>query len=514
MNSKRLIVMSMLMILAALVAACGGSESGTDGTETGETNADGAETENNEEVVVQVWGGGTFLEDGQPGDLVAQEFNEKYEGEIKMEVRYMPWDEFNTALQAAFSSNDVPDIFQLPSGVSHIQYASDDRIRPIDDIVSEDWKQLFYEGSFVDGKNVLGGETYGWPIQGPSLKMMLYYNKDVMEQAGLDPEQPPTTWDELRSMSQTVTDQGEGDVFGLIFGGSSPSHSYKTIAMGLAAGTNPEGLGSNDMFGFNYKTGEYELDSPALIDAVKFLNQLQNDEVIFPASYTMTGGEARTLFATGQAAFYISAYHSLMPIHEEGANFGVAPVPSRDGSQPYINYDVAYPGVSFVVSSQTENPEAVGKVIEEGIGSANYYSKIIESGTALAPMPELNNDTSLHSFPEFTAFAELTDEVMRAMPDPAARNPETSEVFVELGGNLAQPHVNPKLGELIQMYILGEDDNIEATLKERNDLLNQNLMDAIDKVNEEGVDVSHEDFIFPNWDPSQDYTTEDLEEIK
>ena len=37
---------------------------------------------------------------------------------------------------------------------------------------------------------------------------ILYYNQVIFEDAGLDPEQPPTTFDELRSMSQQIVDSG------------------------------------------------------------------------------------------------------------------------------------------------------------------------------------------------------------------------------------------------------------------------------------------------------------------
>ena len=39
---------------------------------------------------------------------------------------------------------------------------------------------------------------------------VLYYNKRAFEAAGLDPEQPPLTIDDLRSFSQAVVDAGEG----------------------------------------------------------------------------------------------------------------------------------------------------------------------------------------------------------------------------------------------------------------------------------------------------------------
>ncbi len=47
------------------------------------------------------------------------------------------------------------------------------------------------------------GKTWGIPFQRSTIVM--YYNKDLFKQAGLDPEQPPTTWDEMVAMGKQLT---------------------------------------------------------------------------------------------------------------------------------------------------------------------------------------------------------------------------------------------------------------------------------------------------------------------
>ena len=49
------------------------------------------------------------------------------------------------------------------------------------------------------------GKTYAIP-SGADVGL-LYYNKDLFQAAGLDPEQPPTTWDDASSMAQKLTKQ-------------------------------------------------------------------------------------------------------------------------------------------------------------------------------------------------------------------------------------------------------------------------------------------------------------------
>src|SRR5690606_11449707 len=42
--------------------------------------------------------------------------------------------------------------------------------------------------------------------------MVMYYNKDLMAQAGLDPESPPQTWDELKEQARAISDAVPGTI--------------------------------------------------------------------------------------------------------------------------------------------------------------------------------------------------------------------------------------------------------------------------------------------------------------
>jgi sn-glycerol 3-phosphate transport system substrate-binding protein len=52
----------------------------------------------------------------------------------------------------------------------------------------------------------VGGELSCMPFN--SSTAMIYYNKDMFREAGLDPDQPPTTFDEMYEMSKTIMDAG------------------------------------------------------------------------------------------------------------------------------------------------------------------------------------------------------------------------------------------------------------------------------------------------------------------
>src|SRR6185312_1550259 len=54
------------------------------------------------------------------------------------------------------------------------------------------------------------GDLYGIPTGNYSLGLV--YNKTLFKQAGLDPDQPPTTWDQVEQDAIAITKLGHGDI--------------------------------------------------------------------------------------------------------------------------------------------------------------------------------------------------------------------------------------------------------------------------------------------------------------
>jgi sn-glycerol 3-phosphate transport system substrate-binding protein len=80
-----------------------------------------------------------------------------------------------------------------------------DAIVAFDDVVEtaeeKAWLDSFYPTLMENGRTA--GKTWGIPFQRSTIVM--YYNKDAFRAAGLDPEKPPATWDELTVMGKKLT---------------------------------------------------------------------------------------------------------------------------------------------------------------------------------------------------------------------------------------------------------------------------------------------------------------------
>src|SRR5918997_2267833 len=81
----------------------------------------------------------------------------------------------------------------------------EEAIVPIDDFVKTDedkkWLASFFPGFMAN--NQTGGKTWGVPFQRSTI--VLYWNKDLFKEAGLDPEKPPKTWQEQLAFAEKLT---------------------------------------------------------------------------------------------------------------------------------------------------------------------------------------------------------------------------------------------------------------------------------------------------------------------
>jgi len=131
-----------------------------------------------------------------------EEYNAQTNG-VTVNVSFVPestWDEKIISAQAA---NIAPDIYMVNLSSFGIE-AARGTIQPLDPFVNpvifEDLQENFENAVSVDGKH------YGYPYQVEATQV-LYYRTDLFEQAGLDPEKPPKTWDELYEYAEKLTDQ-------------------------------------------------------------------------------------------------------------------------------------------------------------------------------------------------------------------------------------------------------------------------------------------------------------------
>lgn len=200
----------------------------------------------------------------------------------------------------------------------------------------------FIEGLLIDG--TVDGRVYALPFNRST--PLLYYNKTLFEEYGLDPE-GPKTWDDLRHAAQVLTVRGATGVER--YGIKMPVHAWLFEGMVAQAGgsvLNDEGT-------------EVTVNSPAGIKALT----LWTDMILEDGTQAISIGwpPARADFVNGKAAMIFESTANLSVLLNEIAGrfeLGVAYAP-RDEV-----YAVATDGASLVIPIGSKHHDAAFKFVE------------------------------------------------------------------------------------------------------------------------------------------------------
>lgn len=108
---------------------------------------------------------------------------------------------------SALDSGEVPDVFQIDSLFAQ-QVLGTDAVEPVENLLSDDYPVDDFLPN-VTSFFTIDGTLSSMPFNNSNA--ILYYNRTAFEEAGLDPDSPPTTLDEVRSYSKTLVDAGVTD---------------------------------------------------------------------------------------------------------------------------------------------------------------------------------------------------------------------------------------------------------------------------------------------------------------
>ena len=217
---------------------------------------------------------------------------------------------------AALSSGE-PAQLSVMFSIDIYELIEQDAIVAFDDIVTsaEDkkWLDSFYPSLMENGRT--GGKTWGIPFQRSTIVM--YYNKDAFRAAGLDPEKPPATWDELVAAGKKLT-KADGSQWGMMI----PSTGYPYWMFGALTMQNDQVL-------MNGAGNETYYDAPATVEALQFWHDLGAKHKVMPQG-TIEWGTLRQNFLEGKTAIMWHSTGNLTIVKNNAKfDFGVAMLPAN-----------------------------------------------------------------------------------------------------------------------------------------------------------------------------------------
>lgn len=114
--------------------------------------------------------------------------------------------DFTASVQRQVVAGRAPDVAQLP--FSALRYAGDRLgVRALDELVGRPAVQAQLGGALPYHPRAaklgdVDGRTLGMPFVFST--PVMFYNPELLERAGLDPEDPPSTWEEVRTAGERI----------------------------------------------------------------------------------------------------------------------------------------------------------------------------------------------------------------------------------------------------------------------------------------------------------------------
>jgi multiple sugar transport system substrate-binding protein len=202
-HQQRLLVVAVLGVAALLAAACGGSSgsSSSQSTKTFGVNATGT---------VHFWA--RQATDGPAKALVAA-FNATHKN-LKVVLHLTPPNDDTSQLATAIRAGSVPDVVGL-NDIDVPEFSHQNALMNLTKYIDA----LPYKSSLSPGHLKLAtynGQDYGLPYLADL--SVLWYNKKLFKEAGLNPNDPPTSYAEIVSDAKKITALGHG-IYGFSFAG-------------------------------------------------------------------------------------------------------------------------------------------------------------------------------------------------------------------------------------------------------------------------------------------------------
>lgn len=191
---RNLLKAATVAAVASLVLAGCGGVSGSDGSGT-----TGADSGDNLDVLTVWFPGANPAEQEFVNSAIIPRYAEETGRDV--EITFIPWGDMSTKLNAAFASGTGPDVYgHGPAATADLVHFN--RAEPLDDYVAGMDADVRADLETVLSSGQVDDRQYLIPISADG--RLVAYNAVHFEEAGLNPDAPPTTFAELQEAAETL----------------------------------------------------------------------------------------------------------------------------------------------------------------------------------------------------------------------------------------------------------------------------------------------------------------------
>jgi len=436
---KRISLILVLVMICSMLAACGGGDQPTQNPDANPTAA--PDTESTPAPDNAGSGEKTTITVLRPGDQdkvasfiePAVEQFEKDNPDINVEIMYESWAGWIQTYPTYFEAGTQPDVIFWWDNKLHDSSANPHLV-DLSGYLSEELVGKIPEGvwSLADPGDMDG--LYYVPSSVDTFA--LYYNKDLFTAAGLDPDSPPTTWDELLAAAKAIKEKtGKAGIGVPAISGAEVLEEF--VGCFINQATDAPILGSNSMPIFDTDEG---------MEALKFLEQLWPYVQDSPTEYGR--GELRPLIRDGEMGMLIDGPWAVSTmVAANGDDFtkdgpvGVAELPLGPNGKK-----ITWAGTNGWIATRQETAEASAKLIEYLMSDDVLKAHHLAYGSAPLYDSELNDPA--FQYDHWNTFYKESQEFT---------------LYGMIGNNSATPSAYyTALEEVWQQFLLGQLNAEEA----------------------------------------------------
>lgn len=356
------------------------------------------------------------------------------------------WEGPTFAVQLAGGS--LPDVFTVPFTDSKTLLENGQLMDVTDEIDELGYTDKFNPIILDAVKD--GDRIYGFPRQ--AYAMGLHYNRTLFEEAGLDPDNPPTTWDEIREAAKTISEKtGKA--------GFMEMTQNNTGGWQLAAATAARGGSIQE------DNGDGTYTSTIANDATKahlqFLHDLRWKDNSLGSNMLLDWGTINQEFAAGNIGMYSSGSDVYTALVRDFSlnpdDYGLTVVPVENGGGTLGGGDIAV--VSPTVDDETK-AAAVTWI------DWYYMQKLLDEDAAVLDAKTLAESDQAVGTPVLPVLDRETYEESLTWIEPYINVPRDQMTpFIE--GVWEQTPMGEPKGKTQEIYAL-LDTVVQAVLTEEN----------------------------------------------
>ncbi|MEC0255189.1 ABC transporter substrate-binding protein [Paenibacillus lautus] len=312
---KRSFALLLLSCFMLISAACSNTPA------AGETTV-AAGSEPAKEPVKVVWWHSMSGELGTVADKLISDFNAAHK-DIQVEGVFQgTYDESLNKLKASLGSNSGPTMIQVYEIGSRFMMDTK-AIRPVQDFMDAEAYDISSLEPNIKNYYTFDNQLYSMPFN--SSNPILYYNKDAFKAAGLDPENPPKTYEEVAEAAKALTKGGQAGASFAIYGWFMEQ---------FLANQGVELLNNGN--GRTSPATASQVNNGAAVKTLEWWKQMLDDKVLL--NLGRKTDDTKKAFAAGQIAMTLDSTASLRGIvsaaegkFEVGTAFLPKPADGADG---------------------------------------------------------------------------------------------------------------------------------------------------------------------------------------